>query len=250
MTQLGWIRDLPDHRDHVYSLPTQLTLPPSIDLRRWLTHLPIYDQGQLGSCTANATATAYQYLDSSPPNPSRMFLYYNTRLLQDTVSFDSGSSIRLAFNSMSHDGIAPESTYPYNILRFTKKPSLTAYKRALSHQSLSYLSIPQSLFSLNSCLAEGFPFVFGFSVYSSFYINTPYKTIPSFSETFLGGHAVLCVGYTPTHYICRNSWGASYGDEGHFYLPIAYLLNPNLSDDFWTLRQVELQQNFPTPPGS
>lgn len=238
---LGWIPDLPDQRDYHYSIPTQLTLPTSYDLRPLLSNEPIYDQLALGSCTANAAAVAHQFL-APTYNPSRMFLYYNTRVLQGTQHYDSGSSIRLAFHSLLHDGIAPEYTYPYNIIRFTKRPSPTAYKRALSHQALQYLSLNQDPHTLNSCIASGFPFVFGFSVYESFYDPNPYKNLPSYNEALIGGHAVLCVGYTPTHYIIRNSWGSNYGDQGHFYLPIHYVVNPYLSADFWTLRQVELQR--------
>lgn len=238
--KLGWIRDLPDHRDYRLSLPTQPFLPTNHDIRYSIDDEPIYDQLNLGSCTANAVCSAFKFLAPSY-EPSRMFLYYNTRVLQNTVNYDSGSSIRLAFSSLSHLGVPPEYTYPYNPLRFTKKPSLTSYKRALPHQSLTYLAVDQNIHALNSCLYEGFPFVFGFSVFPSFFTSSPYKPFPGYDEPILGGHAVLAVGYTTTHYICRNSWGPNVDDFGYFYLPIHYVTNPYLAADFWTLRSVELQ---------
>lgn len=240
MNRLGWIRDLPDHRDYKYSLPTQLELPPSTTLN----HTTIYNQGQLGSCTAQATSSAFQFLHPTY-KPSRLFLYYNTRLLEGTIPYDSGASIRDTFKSLSQYGVAPEYTYPYNTLNFKRKPSPTAYKRALSHQALLYQSIPSSSYMLNACIAEGYPFVFGFSIFESFYTDSPYKVVPQFNESFIGGHAVMCIGYTTTHYICQNSWGLSWGDHGIFYLPISYITNPQLADDFWTLRSAEPEHSRP-----
>jgi C1A family cysteine protease len=62
------------------------------------------------------------------------------------------------------------------------------------------------------------------------------------NERQLGGHAVMAVGYDDENQwlIVMNSWGASWGDKGFFYLPYEYITNNNLSDDFWTIRQVTL----------
>jgi len=50
---LGWVRDLPDPRDYMFSAPVDVlkALPDSVDLK---PQFPIYDQGRIGSCTANA----------------------------------------------------------------------------------------------------------------------------------------------------------------------------------------------------
>ena len=58
---LGWKRDLPDHRDFFYSapLPQLKAMPAKIDLRKGCP--PVYNQGQLGSCTANAIAGAVEF---------------------------------------------------------------------------------------------------------------------------------------------------------------------------------------------
>jgi hypothetical protein len=58
ISRYGWRPDLPDVRDHIYAAPkrTLVTLPPMVDLRS--EDSPIYDQGQIGSCTANAIAAA------------------------------------------------------------------------------------------------------------------------------------------------------------------------------------------------
>jgi C1A family cysteine protease len=98
---------------------------------------------------------------------------------------------------------------------------------------------------MKGCLASGYPFVFGFSVYESFESQEVKQTgrvpMPSPNEQLLGGHAVLAVGYDDSQrrFIVRNSWGKDWGMQGYFTIPYAYLLDDNLADDFWTIRQVE-----------
>jgi C1A family cysteine protease len=98
---------------------------------------------------------------------------------------------------------------------------------------------------MKGCLAEGYPFVFGFTVYESFegvpIAKTGILNLPKKTEKVVGGHAVLAVGYDDTgaRFIVRNSWGAHWGQKGYFTIPYSYLLNENLSDDFWTIRLVE-----------
>ena len=57
----GWIPDVPDQRDHLYAAPAQYlkALPALTDLRAKCP--PVYDQGQLGSCTANAIGGAVEF---------------------------------------------------------------------------------------------------------------------------------------------------------------------------------------------
>lgn len=95
---------------------------------------------------------------------------------------------------------------------------------------------------IKGCLANGYPFVFGFTVYSSFESEAIAQTgqvpMPGPNESVLGGHAVLAVGYDDSHqvFIVRNSWGGTWGLKGYCTFPYAYLLDSNLSDDFWTVQ--------------
>src|SRR3989440_2703094 len=109
----GWIPDLPDQRDHLYAAPPPVVsaLPPSSDLRPHCP--PVYDQGQLGSCTANAIGAAIQFdrmKQNLSPNfvPSRLFIYYNERVMEGTVSTDSGAQIRDGIKSVAKQGACPE----------------------------------------------------------------------------------------------------------------------------------------------
>jgi C1A family cysteine protease len=95
---------------------------------------------------------------------------------------------------------------------------------------------------MRSCLAEGYPFVFGFTVYAAFESDAVAKSgvlhMPGKKEKVKGGHAVMAVGYNDSQkrFLIRNSWDTDWGMKGYFTMPYAYLTDRNLSDDFWTIR--------------
>jgi C1A family cysteine protease len=245
----GWMPDLPDARDHMYAAPVAMmgALPPHVDLRPHCP--PPYDQGQLGSCTGNAIAGAVQFEREKQhltPEfvPSRLFIYYSERVIEGTVGTDSGAQIRDGIKVVANQGVPPETDWPYDITRFADKPPPAAFNDALHDRAVSYSRLAQSLSQMKGCLASGYPFVFGFTVYDSFESPAVAKTgvvpMPAAGESVLGGHAVMAVGYDDTQqrFIVRNSWGASWGMQGYFTIPYAYLTERNLSSDFWTIRLV------------
>ncbi|HUK39551.1 MAG TPA: C1 family peptidase [Candidatus Acidoferrales bacterium] len=247
----GWVPDLPDHRDHMYAAPLGIVtaLPAKVDLRPKCP--PVVDQGQLGSCTANAIGNAHRFsqMKQSGANnfmPSRLFIYYNERSMEGTVNEDAGAQIRDGVKSISKQGVCQEKMWPYQINKFKTKPSAACYKEALKHQAISYQRVIQSLAQMKGCLASGFPFVFGFTVYESFESASVAKTgivpMPGQGEGTVGGHAVLAVGYDDTkqRFTVMNSWGTGWGMKGYFTIPYGYLTEPNLADDFWTIRVVEI----------
>ncbi len=245
----GWTPDLPDHRDLFYTAPAAhlKALPPKVDLRPQCS--PVYNQGQLGSCTANSIAGAVEFdqMKQGLPSvfvPSRLFIYYNERAMEGTVSQDSGAQIRDGIKSVGKLGVCPETQWPYNIKKFALKPPAVCYKDAVQYRALSYQKVARDLSQMKGCLASGYPFVFGFTVYESFESAAVAKTgrvpLPSAREKVLGGHAVMAAGYDDSWqvFIVRNSWGTGWGLKGYFLMPYAYLTHPGLSSDYWTVRLV------------
>jgi C1A family cysteine protease len=248
----GWTPDLPDHRDLRYALvrPEALArpLPALVDLR--LQCPPVYDQGNLGSCTANAIAGAFEFelmrQKLSVFNPSRLFIYYNERVLENHVKDDSGAQLRDGVKSVATQGVCDETKWPYIESKFAKKPSKTLYTAAKKNLAIQYTRLNNTNISeLKSCLATGNPFVFGFTVYQSFEGTTVAQTgvlnMPGKNESVVGGHAVMAAGYDDKKkaFIVRNSWGSTWGQKGYLYMPYDYLTSTDLADDFWTISQVE-----------
>jgi C1A family cysteine protease len=258
---LGWQPDLPDHRDLVYTAPMPMLrkLPPKVDLRRKCP--PVYDQAHLGSCTANAIAGAVQFdrrKAGEKPDfvPARLFIYFNERDMEHSVRFDAGARIRDGVKSVSKLGVPPETEWPYSDEGYpaaegdpfapdapaARRPPKKVYGDAANYRAVTYLSVNQSLSQLKGCLADGYPFVFGFTVYDNFFgaDGEPQVHTPMPSGSVLGGHAVLAVGYdeASSHFIVRNSWGTKVLDKGYYYMPYAYVTEPTLASDFWTIRTV------------
>lgn len=241
--RLGWAKDKIDARD--YKFP-QLTPTPKAKFDLRPNDIPIFDQGELGSCTANAIAAAYEF-DLKKNGfklfvPSRLFIYYNERAMEGTINYDSGAYIRDGIKSINSIGACNESFWPYVTNKFRTQPTANCYTDAAKHKSVLYQQVTRDLVQMKSVLANGLPFTVGFLVFSSFLnINgTGIMTMPRVHEQILGGHAVLCVGYDDVKgtFIMRNSWGTGWGDHGYFYMPYQYLTTSSLSNDFWVINTI------------
>ena len=216
-------------------------LPTKVDLRPKMP--PVYDQGNLGSCTANVFVAAIQHQDPTFYG-SRLFLYYNERVLGGNVDYDSGATLADGINALKKTGVCSESVWPYNINRFTLKPTPPSYINAQKHKVLIAAPIQGTSYSIKQSLAQNIPVAIGIAVYTSFESNNVTATgivpMPKPNEKLLGGHAVLAVGYDDSKqwWIMRNCWGPKWGDKGYFYLPYAYLLNPNLCSELWNISSI------------
>jgi C1A family cysteine protease len=233
-----------DFRDYKFSAPLHVAsnLPKKIDLRS--EFLAPFDQGQLGACTGNAYAALKEFLlkkyGKTVDALSRLFIYYEERVIEGTVNEDSGAEMRDGMKVLQKNGVCKESLWPYDINTFTHKPTDAMIADAANYKITSYASIPD-LNGIKSCLAEGFPVAMGFYVYQEFENigSTGILKMPKSSEQPLGGHAVVIVGYKDTtktsgYLIVRNSWGAEWGDGGYFYMPYKYLHLAGF--DLWTAR--------------
>lgn len=268
----GYIKDKQDERDHlvkfteehvhafkalkkldgqknsVYDLRKVVKLPESWD---------DINQFSLGSCTANAIAFSYGFDEIKQTNkevfmPSRLFIYYNERLMEGTIDEDSGAEIRDGIKSINRYGVCMEHHWIYDPSKFAVKPPDNVYHEAKLARAVRYAridfsddrTIDQRVAHLKRALESGFPFVFGFNVYPSFESEEVERTgmvpMPSKHEEMIAGHAVCAVGYDDEKqcFIIKNSWGKNWGVNGYFYMPYQYLADPNEADDFWVIQQV------------
>lgn len=219
----------------------------------------IYHQLNLGSCTASAACCVYyhnlvhfKYIDIF--TPSRLFLYYNTRVMKHTVNVDNGASLRDTLKAINAYGMCPEDQWPYEPAQFTTKPTDQSYLFANQHKGIAYMRVPQILSQLKQCLWDGYLFVFGLAVFPDFESDhvkhTGQVSLPSSSEQPLGGHAACAIGFDDEQavFIIRNSWGTQWGDHGYFYLPYEYMTNTDLVYDIWTFRnQIDEPEPIPIP---
>jgi C1A family cysteine protease len=245
----GWKHSRPDHRDLVFQV-TKKVAPASASVRSGCPR--VEDQSELGSCTANSSTSAMEFLyrkkGLTQPELSRLFLYYTTRVLVENTnaSDDSGCEIRDVMKSAKKYGVTPELNWPYDINKFSWKPSNDIFAIALNHQVKHYAAV-KDLNSLKHCIGiDGYPVIIGFAVPQNMESANAAKTgivnFPAANEQIIGGHAVLAVGYDDaTQAVCfQNSWGTSWGDNGFGYLPYSFWTGTSpLVSDCWTIRTEE-----------
>jgi C1A family cysteine protease len=222
-------------------------LPAKVSLREKMP--PVFDQGQLGSCTANAIAGALEYEEArqglKTHRLSRLFIYWNERNIEGTTDSDAGAAIRDGIKSVGKLGAPVETLWPYNPDHFTWKPSKASYAEAIKHEALTYARVAQAATTLQTALASGYAVVFGFTVYESFESSAVAANglvpMPSKGEQVLGGHAVVLVGYDTTggaiSWEVRNSWGPDWGDQGYAWFPQTYITSLTLASDFWNIKK-------------
>lgn len=238
---LNWRPSRPDHRDYKFR-PTTAAIAASVDPLDIPLGIPIWDQGNLGSCTAHGTGFVWAHRMQTEGKgqimPSRLFIYYCEREIEGTTGDDDGAVIRDGLTALANDGCPFESVWPYVISQFTVKPPDDVYKAALADVALEYSNVSLDKFSIQAALTAGNPITFGFTVFESF--NNVgadgIMPLPGKNEDVMGGHCVAIVGYNADGLWCRNSWSASWGKDGRFLMPWANLDN---CDDAWVLTKVQ-----------
>ncbi|MFN2529484.1 MAG: C1 family peptidase [Candidatus Baltobacteraceae bacterium] len=250
LLKYGWHKDDPDGRDRIFAAAQTLAaaFPNTVDLSGSPFEAPVLDQRPLSSCSAHAISAMFHFINAKeerkPLLPSRLFIYYNERKMENTVATDAGAKIRNGIKSVAKIGVCDESDWPYDTAKFADAPPESCYRSALEHRAIEYLRIRGDRRELKACLAAGYPFVFGMSIYSNFFTPEIAKSgaapMPGEADQLLGGHAVMAVGYDETTktFLVRNSCGDTWGRKGYFTLPYAFMESRHLCDDFWTIRAV------------
>lgn len=266
----GWRPSRPDVRDFLYAAPLDVVahLPSQVDLTNPVLPAPFepaWQQLNIGSCGAFTAAVDLVYamlrqqnLTGAIPRPSALFIYWITRSLMGTVNSDSGVSNRDLLKGLARYGWCNEELWPYLTANFRTRPSPQAFTQAAQRRIIQYLALPQNLDQMKGCLAQGDPFILGFSVYESLQSDYTKRTgivrMPARTERQVGGHDVLAVAYNDDTrmFKFKNSWGANWGVQGGYgYLPYEYVTNPQLAGDFWTIRHaayVPAPSPEPIPP--
>ncbi len=214
----------------------------------------IYDQGQIGSCTANAFCSAFKFLEKHRDfDPSRLYVYYKERLLENPGGeiTDSGAWVEDAYAWVAKNGVCSENSWPYNEYNVNISPTQECDSEAIQHRANGYFKIKldRNLKStIKNCITQNHPVLMAFGVYQSFMdsangmVDVPhpygYYEDPNDSEDpFLGGHEVVIIGYDDNkkQFELANSWGISWGDKGFFYIPYSFVDNTKLVYDFSVL---------------
>jgi len=261
---MGWSPDLPDVRDFTPDQlrtegilpkstkalnPPKAGIPTKVDLSPGCS--PVEDQGNIGSCTANAGVGLLEYYErkafGNHLDASRLFLYKATRNLMKWTG-DTGAYLRSTMKAMVLFGVPAESYWPYDTTRYDEEPSAFLYSFAQNFRSIKYYRLDLAgmgtsdvLLRIKQFLAAGYPSMFGFTVYNFGNAKGEFA-YPGPSDTVKGGHAVVAIGYDDNRKIgsqkgalkIRNSWGTGWGENGYGWLPYAYV-EAGLADDFWSL---------------
>ncbi|HXF90856.1 MAG TPA: C1 family peptidase [Candidatus Nitrosotenuis sp.] len=248
----NWIKS---HESQNTSMAYTFThLPEKYDFKDQIPY--IHDQGNLGSCTAQAITLSMEYIlkRNSPElyrKLSPLFVYYNERALEGTIFTDAGAVIADGIKTVCKDGACSEALWSYRDKgnKFKQKPPLLAYKDAKLSVDLDHIgnsNVPQELQTLKGILAQGIPIVFGCHIFSSFESDEVEKTgkipMPKNRERKLGGHAMTLVGYNDRKkvFYLANSWGEQWGKKGFGTIPYDYITNPKFTfpDEFWKIETV------------
>lgn len=234
--------------------------PPRVDFRDGPSPMPgIVEQGELGSCTANAIAAVVKYLQARQglPEvflPSRLAIYYWERERRGTIDEDSGASIDDEMFVVRTIGTPEEDLWQYNIAKFKDDPGPAVKAAAAHHLVPKAFQIVDGINGIMDSLEAGFPVAFGILIYESFetqaVANTGDVPMPNAGhwwqfckaapERLLGGHAIWACGYDQPskRLFCVNSWGTMWGDGGYMSLPFAYVEDTSLFGPAYSVQLV------------
>jgi len=232
-----------------------MTILPEVDPRGDRFMPAVFDQGQLGSCTANAVEACFQracgqHINRKARRRSRLDIYLGERLIEgQPADQDTGAYGHDGFTFLQQTGALLEADWPYDISTFAG-PAPAGHRLKLP-ATLPVRAVAQDEVQIRQVLSNGQMVAFGFTVYDSFEAPATLQSgvvpMPGRFEQELGGHEVVAVGYLaayPDHVLVRNSWGADVyqglaGADvhggGYFLFPWQYLLDPSLASDLRTI---------------
>ncbi len=253
----GAKRDSPDPRDYKMKEFASEEIPSKATTELRVPF--VYNQGHLGSCTANAVCAAYAIdLEKEGKQvfiPSRLFVYYNTRVREETVCEDSGATLRETVKAFAKLGVCYEErprrnecprpfwSYDRCKTRFKQKPPPECYGAAKGNTVCRYESLKDhtKIDQIRACLDQEYPLVFSFQVFKQSFEKKArvggIMCMPGPDDTHVDNHAVVAVGYNDARkrVTVLNSWGVHWGHNGYFYMPYDFITNEVYCFDFWKI---------------
>lgn len=207
-------------------------------------YTPVSNQLSYSSCASNATADSIEILlgveGKKVEQLSRLFLYYNARLMAKEEKIDSGSYIKLNMSTLVHLGVCREDSWVYSENNLFLKPSLGAYTEANDNKISGYYRVdstgPQRTQDVIHSISNSHPVVFGTVVGDDFTSLGKDHRICAFPRSPIGRHAMVVVGYEIMNkrvlFKVRNSWGKEWGSDGYCWFDSSYIENPE-TQDIW-----------------
>lgn len=221
-----------DERDVLYAQQSENTLlmPRKINLLSFCP--PIKNQGQIGSCSSHACATAFEIemkiIESRKSTSlSELWHYYKVRQkdFMNTFPDDSGAYLREAIKVMYHNGFCPESLYPYDYRKINETPGFMTDVIASLWKIKSYHTC-MTLNQIKTSLIQEHPVIIGIPVDKNFLQKRDNSIVDKYSiANRVGGHAVVLIGYDDNvqAFLLANSWGENWGVGGYAWISYTYI---------------------------
>lgn len=218
-------------------LPKKIELPPTVDLRNdWWN---IGNQGITGSCVGWATASSllrYHFTKARKINThekiSVRFIWMASKEMDEYTDYpttfidDAGTSLKTALKTARKIGALKASLFPFqgkmvtikenNFLKIAGKLKIKSFFNLINKKQ-------DKLTMFKTWLAYNGPILTCLDCDDSWMDVKRNGLLEKYdTKSAKGGHAVSIVGYTPTHFIVRNSWGTNWGDKGFAYASYDY----------------------------
>jgi len=222
-------------RDYSGILPAAADLRPAVDF--------VFDQGNIGSCVANALArligVIYERATGFDPQFSRLYLNFWDRAIANALGTDGALPVNALIVAQTR-GICLDATYPYVPANENTQPPANCDVEAAKYKITGYETCPDAgnmttlLAWIKNCIANGSPVAYSFGVTQSFmddagacknWHKTSWSNAPSSSNPLLGGHENFFIGWDDDsqRVLGENSWGPEWGDGGFYGFPYAWL---------------------------
>lgn len=265
--KFGAFKSPPDHRDYIYGQMIPLGAVPEIFL---LDETPVVrDQGKYGTCVGQAAAGIKDWQETKNyrrgVQTSPLFVYSECKKI-DGIPDKEGTYPRDAMKVLKTLGVCKESVFPYELLTSSTPPDTTPQAREEAKEFVigAYAQV-QTLAEIKQALTRSGPVMGALLVATSFLEPEPGGFVPMPEGSILGGHAIVVTGWDDTlkhtykkphmgkttfqgFLRVRNSWGASWGDNGYCWIPYEFFSGRlDIGAPYWMESWTSVDVVLPVP---